>query len=143
MPEQYQEEYLDEEEYVEEYDELTEEDVLAIQAEYRRKRLVESLIGPIISTVFHVALVILLAVFWVSKTEEEKAAVAVEMEEIEETKIEDPPEIEEPEEQEEKAAPPERREFVLPPPGPSGGPAEISIDPEEEETGESPGGSDQ
>ena len=50
---------------------------------------------------------------------------------------------EEPEEQEEKAAPPERREFVLPPPGPSGGPAEISIEPEEDETGESPGGSDQ
>ena len=42
---------------------------------------------------------------------------------------------EEPEEVEEKAAPPERREFVLPPPGPAGGPAELSMDPEENGAG--------
>ena len=36
---------------------------------------------------------------------------------------------------EEKKAQPERREFVLPPPGPASGPAELSMDPEEDEAG--------
>ena len=57
MPEH---EDLDEEDY--ESDFLSEDEILAIQEEYRRKRLVESLIGPIVSTVFHVILIIVLAI---------------------------------------------------------------------------------
>ena len=49
---------------------------------------------------------------------------------------------EEPEETEEKAAPPERREFVLPPPGPEGGPAELSMDPDEDAPIGVPGGNE-
>ena len=33
------------------------QDILAIQEEYRRKRLIESLLGPVISTIFHVILI--------------------------------------------------------------------------------------
>ena len=43
---------------------------------------------------------------------------------------------------EEKEAPPERREFVLPPPGPASGPAELSMDPEEDEASGGLGGND-
>ena len=50
MSEYYQE---DEYEYEEEVFTLSEGDILEIQEEYRRKRLMESLIGPVISTVFH------------------------------------------------------------------------------------------
>lgn len=53
-----------------------------------------------------------------------------------------PAEEEEPEAQEEKVAAPERREFVLPPPGPTSGPAEISIEPEEDDSGDNTGGNE-
>ena len=43
--------------------ELTEEEILEIQEEYRRRRLIESLIGPVVSTVFHVILIIILELY--------------------------------------------------------------------------------
>ena len=58
-----EEEFFEDEEYDYENDELTEDDILEIQEEYRRRRLMESLIGPIVSTVFHVILIIILAIF--------------------------------------------------------------------------------
>lgn len=54
------------------------------------------LIGPIISTIFHIALVIVLAVLITDKYQQEPTEIEVKMEEVEEVKIEEPPPIEEP-----------------------------------------------
>ena len=88
------EEYYEEEGYNEGY--LSEEEILAIQEEYRRKRLIESLIGPVISTVFHVVLIIILAIFITDTVKEPVAEIEVVMEEVEEVEIEPPP-VEQPE----------------------------------------------
>jgi len=100
MSEYYEE---DEELLEEEYDDgqLTEEEILEIQEEYRRRRLIESLIGPVISTVFHVVLIIILAIFITDKVKEPVAEIEVVMEEVEEVEIEPPVEQPEPEEIEE------------------------------------------
>ena len=92
-------EYYDEEEYFEELNdefELSEEDILEIQETYRRRRLIESLIGPVISTVFHVILIIVLAIFITDELKEPVADIIVTLEEVEEIEIEPPP-VEEPE----------------------------------------------
>ena len=92
--------YEDEEEFLEEEFEddgqLTEEEILEIQEEYRRRRLIESLIGPVISTVFHVVLIIILAIFITDKVKEPVTEIEVVMEEIEEVELEPPP-VEQPE----------------------------------------------
>jgi hypothetical protein len=75
---------------------FSEENILQIQEEYRRKRLIESLIGPIVSTFFHVALIIILAIFITDKYKEDLPEIEVVMNEIEEIKIEDIPPPEEP-----------------------------------------------
>ncbi|MCH2208774.1 MAG: terpene cyclase/mutase family protein [Lentisphaerales bacterium] len=77
-------------------DVLYADDILAIQEEYRRKRLIESLIGPLVSTLFHVALIIILAIVITDKYKAEPAEIEVKIEEIEEVEIEEPPPIEEP-----------------------------------------------
>ena len=82
---------------VEEYDYA---DIEAIQEEYRRKRLIESLIGPVISTLFHMGLVIILALLITDKYKEEAPEIVVKMEEVEEVQIEEPPPVEEPEPEE-------------------------------------------
>lgn len=79
---------------------LDEKDILEIQEEYRRRRLIESLTGPIISTVFHVALIVALAFLIKDQYKQEAAEIVVEMHEVEEVKIEEPPPIEEPEPEE-------------------------------------------
>ena len=85
-------------EYEEDYDDiLLNDDIVAIQEEYRRKRLIESLIGPVVSTVFHVLLIIVLAVVITDQFKEEAPEIVVEIQEIEEVLIEEPPVIEEPE----------------------------------------------
>ena len=91
--EEYEEDY-----YEEDYDDgmLSEEDILEIQEEYRKRRLIESLIGPIVSTVFHVLLIILLAIFITDTAKEPVAEIEVVMEEIQEIEIEPPP-VEQPE----------------------------------------------
>ncbi|MCH2209099.1 MAG: hypothetical protein MK132_24990 [Lentisphaerales bacterium] len=83
----------------EEYDanEYDHADILAIQEEYRRKRLIETLIGPVISPLFHVGLIIVLAILVTDKYKKEAAEIVVQMEEVEEVKIEEPPPVEEPE----------------------------------------------
>ena len=91
------EEFYDEESYDDGY--LTEEEIFAIQEEYRRKRLIESLIGPVISTVFHVVLIIILAIFITDTVKEPVAEIEVVMEEVEEVEIEPPP-VEQPEPEE-------------------------------------------
>ena len=60
--------YCDEEEAyeafgVEKVDGLEEGELLAIEKEYSRRQLIESLVGPVISTGFHVLLIILMAIF--------------------------------------------------------------------------------
>ena len=57
------------------------EDILAIQEEYRKKRLMESLIGPVISTVFHVLLMIILAIMITDKYKPEVPEIEVKIEE--------------------------------------------------------------
>ncbi|MCM8524996.1 MAG: hypothetical protein NE327_00655 [Lentisphaeraceae bacterium] len=91
------EEY-DDEYYEEEYNGgmLSEEEIMEIQEEYRRRRLIESLIGPIVSTIFHVLLIIVLAIFITDKVKEPVAEIEVVMEEVEEVEIEPPP-VEQPE----------------------------------------------
>ena len=91
--------YEDEEEFYDEELEdgqLTEEEILAIQEEYRRRRLIESLIGPVISTVFHVVLIIILAIFITDTVKEPVTEIEVVMEEVEEVELEPPP-VEQPE----------------------------------------------
>ena len=80
---------------------LTEEELYEIQDEYRKRRLMESLIGPSISTCFHILLVVLLAIFIRDKIKEPMADIEVVLEDIKDTKIEeikiDEPEPEDPE----------------------------------------------
>lgn len=92
----YEDEFVEEEDYF-----LSEEEVFAIQEEYRRKRLIESLIGPVTSTVFHILLIILLAIFITDELKEPITQIQVVLEEVEEIDIEPPP-IEEPKPIEEK-----------------------------------------
>ena len=75
---------------------FSEDEVLEIQENYKRKRLIESLIGPCASTIFHIALIIILALVITDKYKEPVAEIEVKMAEIEEIKIEEPPPIEEP-----------------------------------------------
>ena len=83
---------------VDEYDEMYDNaEILAIQEEYRRQRLKETLIGPVISTLFHIGLIIALAILVTDKYKKEVAEIVVQMEEVEEVKIEEPPPVEEPE----------------------------------------------
>ena len=83
------------EEGVENY-QLNDEEIFEIQEEYRRRRLMESLIGPVISTLFHVALIVILALLITDKYKPDVAEIEVVMEEVEEIQIEEPPPIEEP-----------------------------------------------
>ena len=93
--------YPDEEEYdyVEDQEtaELTVEDILEIQEEYRKKRLRETLIGPVISTVFHLILIVVLAIMITDKYKDEVPEIVVKMEQVDEVKLEEPPPVEEPE----------------------------------------------
>ncbi|MCH2206880.1 MAG: hypothetical protein MK132_13560 [Lentisphaerales bacterium] len=75
------------------YDELTIEE---IQEEYLKQRLKESLIGPVISTFFHLTLIVILALLIKDKYKEEAADIQVYLEEIEDVQIEEPSPIEEP-----------------------------------------------
>ncbi|MCM8535174.1 MAG: terpene cyclase/mutase family protein [Lentisphaeraceae bacterium] len=75
---------------------LSEEDILEIRNQYYKQRLKESLVGPVISTLFHVVLIIVLAIMITDKYQPQKAEIVVTMETIEEVKIEEPPPIEEP-----------------------------------------------
>ena len=77
--------------------ELSEDEIWEIQEEYRRKRLVESLIGPIISTAFHVVLIVILAIFITDQFIEPAEDFEVTMEETEEVVLEEPPPVETPE----------------------------------------------
>ena len=81
----------------EEYEDLYEyADIRAIQEEYRRKKLIESLIGPVISTFFHGAYCCL-AILITDKYKEEVSEIEVTMTDVEEVVIEEPPPVEEPE----------------------------------------------
>ncbi|NQZ59744.1 MAG: hypothetical protein HRT88_20015 [Lentisphaeraceae bacterium] len=87
-----------EEEYFEygcDEDDFRDEDLIAICEAYRRKVFIESLIGPVLSTTFHVTLIIILAILIKDNYIEEAAEIEVKMEEIDEVQIEEPP-IEEP-----------------------------------------------
>lgn len=93
-----------EQEYIEEdynSDLYIDRDLALIEEEYRKKRLIESLIGPIVSTVFHIALIIILSIFITDKYKEEIPDIEVKMEQVEEITTEEPPPVEKPEEIEE------------------------------------------
>jgi len=74
---------------IEDY-ELQDEEVYAILENYRQQRLKESLIGPSISFVFHVALLFLLSFYVVAKQHEEPPAIEVEIVELEIKEIVEP-----------------------------------------------------
>ena len=95
--EDYDEEYFEDEYYEEGEYILSEEEIYAIQEEYRRKRLIESLIGPVVSTTFHIILIIILAIFIVDKEKEPVAEIVIVMEDVEEVVLDPPPEVPEPE----------------------------------------------
>ena len=72
-------EYDDYEEYDEEFDSggLSDEEIMLIQTEYRKQKLKENLIGPVISTAIHVALLVLCAVFFVGEVVEKNETVEI------------------------------------------------------------------
>ena len=92
MSEYYEEEYEESEELY-----VSENDLLEIQEEYRRKRLIESLTGPVISTVFHIGLIVILAILITDKYKQEAPEIIVTVSEEEEVQIEEPPPLKEPE----------------------------------------------
>ena len=96
MSDVYEEKLYDE--AYEESEEFHNDELLAIQQEYRRKRLIESLIGPVVSTAFHVVMIIVLAIIITDKISVKKATVEVELMEEEEVVIEEPEDVPEPEE---------------------------------------------
>ena len=68
---------------------LSEEDLYEIQEEYRRRRLLESLIGPSISTGFHIVLIVLLAIFIGDKIKQPMADIEVVLEDLKDVKLEE------------------------------------------------------
>ena len=73
-------EYADEEyeDHQEEYSGgLSEDEILAIQADYRRQKLKENIIGPCISTLVHITLLVLCAVFFQGEVVEKNETVEI------------------------------------------------------------------
>ena len=62
MPEYQNEEY--QESHDQGFGGLDEHEIMEIQAEYRRQKMKENIIGPVISTMVHVTLLVLCAVFF-------------------------------------------------------------------------------
>jgi len=91
---EYEEDY-----YEEDYD----EDLQELLEDYRKRRLMECLTGPIISTMFHVVLIVVLCIFVIDRVVSEEAEIEVMLieeiveliEEIPEEKIEEPEVIDE------------------------------------------------
>ena len=95
----------DDQEFEHELGGLNEEELMLIQAEYRKQKLKENLMGPLISTAVHVALLILCAIFFVGEVVEKNESVEItqepeQIEEIEPPPPPPPPEIPPPEPQE-------------------------------------------
>ena len=86
-------------------DGLSDEELMLIQAEYRKQKLKENLMGPIISTSVHVILLTLCAIFFVGEVVEKNESVEItqepeQIEEIEPPPPPPPPEVPPPEPQE-------------------------------------------
>ena len=73
---EYEDEY-DDQDFDQEMGGLSEEELMIIQAEYRRQKLKENLIGPVISTMVHVALLVMCAVFFVGEVVEKNETVEI------------------------------------------------------------------
>lgn len=71
-------------------------EIQRIQDEYYKKKLIESLIGPFLSCVFHIILLVTLALVLVDKTKEPVSEISVTLEDIQNIELEPPPVIEEP-----------------------------------------------
>lgn len=69
-------------------------DLDAILAEYHRRQRLEHLIGPAISLVFHIAVVVLAALFWKPSTGAESSQIEVQIEEMQVKEL-DPKQLEE------------------------------------------------
>ena len=81
--------------YEEDPDYLSQEEIEEIHDEYRKKRLLESLVGPSISTGFHIVLIVLLALLIGDKFKEEANEIEVTIEPpIEIIEIQEQPEPE-------------------------------------------------
>ena len=88
---EYEDEYHDEEN--DGYQVLSDEELMAIQAEYRRQKLKETLIGPVISTSVHVALLVMAAFLFQGKVVEKNETVEITpvQEEVQEEEPPPPP----------------------------------------------------
>lgn len=64
-------------------------DLDAILAEYRRRQRIEALVGPVISILFHGVVVLLALMLMTGKTDVSRAAVEVQMEELEIKELEE------------------------------------------------------
>ena len=89
------------------FDMPTEEDIMQIQEDYRRQKLKENLIGPIISTAVHVTLLVLCAVFFVGEVIKKNESVEITPVQEEIPKEEPPPPPPPPE-----IPPPEPQEII-------------------------------
>ena len=88
---EYEDEYHDEE--YDGYQVLSDEELMAIQAEYRRQKMKETLIGPVISTSIHLVLLILAAVFFQGEVVKKNESVEITpvQEEVQEEEPPPPP----------------------------------------------------
>jgi len=94
MTEDTLEDYF-EDEYDYESSYLSEEELAEIQDDYRKRQLIQHLIGPAISTVIHAILIILLLIYLVFPAEEDEPEIEAEIMEEEVIEIEEPEEPEE------------------------------------------------
>jgi hypothetical protein len=82
--------------YENDYDAMLEDDLFAIQEEYRRKCLIESLLGPMISTIAHVMVIVILAIVITDELIEPVVDLVITMEDLQPLELEEPPEVEKP-----------------------------------------------
>ena len=104
---EYEEDVYEDDYENEAFGTLSDEELVRIQEDYRKQKLKENLIGPVISTAVHVALLILCAVFFVGETVKKNETVEITPVQEEVPKEEPPPPPPPPE-----IPPPEPQEVV-------------------------------
>ena len=63
--------------------ETSADELLAIQQEYRRKRMTELLLGPVVSTIFHIVVIVLMAITITDSSFIQRAEIEIEVTEQE------------------------------------------------------------
>ena len=83
---------MEDEDYTEDtYEEGVQDvDVAAVLASYRAKKMREHMVGPVVSFVFHIIVLLCLAFFVKAKVIHEEPAIEVVVEEVEIVELEEP-----------------------------------------------------